>query len=177
MNDLMPVNQNTISSPTDAGIDPGIDVSDLLLDVELASYNVQQGAVKTRVDEMNKQNNLLSGIDNALGLVDAQNDPNSTSDTAVTINVSQDVWAEIQGSGIPITASGKNPDGTEMVECSGQKLSAFLKDKVQELSNDSQMSMIQLQSQMNNLNQSMDTATTIMQKTSDTKDKIIQNIH
>jgi hypothetical protein len=177
MSDLTPVNQNSISSLTDADPNPGIDMSSLLLEVELEGYNIQQNAVHTRVNEMNAQNNLLSDIDNALGLVDAQNSPDSTSDTAVTISVSQQVWAEIQGSGIPIVASGKNPDGTEMVECGGQRLAAFLKDKVQALSNGSQMDMIQLQSQMNNLNQTMETATAIMQKASDTKDKIIQNIH
>jgi hypothetical protein len=30
---------------------------------------------------------------------------------------------------------------------------------------------------MNNLNQTMETATSILQKGSDTKDKVIQNIH
>ena len=79
---------------------------------------------------------------------------------------------------LPLSNATQNPNGTVTFDCgSVQKLSAFLKDDVQQLSNNSQMDMIQLQSQMNNLNQVMQTATSVMQKASDTKDKILQNIH
>jgi hypothetical protein len=178
MPDLMPVNQNTISGLNPDTIPGDCDPTDLMVEVSLARYGVIQQDLQVRAGEIKANNALLTDYQNALAQVDAQISTDTSKDGSVTINVPQDVWATLKDSGLPVTASGTNPDGTEMVQVgSGQKLAAFLKDKVQALSNNSQMDMIQLQSQMNNLNQTMETATSILQKASDTKDKILQNIH
>ena len=188
MPDLTAINQSSTTDPTNTDPIPGaVDVNDLLVEVSLIRYGALSNDLLMKTDDIKANNSLLTQNDDALKQVDAQ--VSSTgSDGSATISVSPQVLQELAAGGVSYTSDNKlndatgqvipNQDGTLTITVtSGQKTAAFLKDQVQALSNNSQMDMIQLQSQMNNLNQTMETATSIMQKASDTKDKIIQNIH
>jgi hypothetical protein len=180
MSDLTAINQTTLPDPPNPNPIPGgIDPSEIMVEVSLARYGVLQQNLKTQADEIKANNALLTDYQNVLALVDKQVplDPSTAGD--VTVNVPPDVLAALKTAGFNLEIGKINPDGTTSVYIQGgaQQLAAFLKDKIQALSNNSQMAMIELQSQMNNLNQTMQTATSILQKASDTKDKILQNIH
>jgi hypothetical protein len=182
MSNLMAINQTTPPDPTTTDSIPG-DFNEFdFLQIELDRAGVLQQNLELQGEDIKKNNALLSDLQSVLKVVDAATPTGSTSDTPITsITVPQDAWNEIYDNGqsqLPLSNATQNPNGTVTFDCgSVQKLSAFLKDDVQQLSNNSQMDMIQLQSQMNNLNQVMQTATSVMQKASDTKDKILQNIH
>ena len=172
------VNTAGPTAPTgSADYDPGIDASDLLLQMELKRYQVMQGGMLERAKMMQNNNAWLTELDNALASTDAQADPNPSNDSGVTVTLDPKMYELFQSSKIGSATDITNPDGSHQVQTSGQKWAAFLKDQIQACSNNSQLDMIQLQSQVNNLNQTMETATGLMQKTADTKDKIIQNIH
>ena len=172
------VNTAGPTAPTgSADYDPGIDASDLLLQMELKRYQVMQGGMLERAKMMQNNNAWLSQLDDTLSKVDAQADPNPSNDSTAELTLDPKMYALFQSSKIGSSTDITNPDGSHTVDTSAQKLAAFLKDQIQACSNSSQLDMIQLQSQVNNLNQTMETATGLMQKTADTKDKIIQNIH
>jgi hypothetical protein len=191
MSDLMAVNQNVPPSPPNPNTIPGdMDPSEIMVEVSLARYGVIQQDLQVRAGEIKANNALLTDYQNTLALVDAQISSDTSKDGPVTITVDGQMYNDIADSGLqinktsdvgghfdPKTGMMSADTKTSITVNSGQQLAAFLKDKIQSLGNNSQMAMIQLQSQMNNLNQTMETATSILQKSSDTKDKILQNIH
>jgi len=182
MSNLMAINQTTPPDPTTTDSIPG-DFNEFdFLQIELDRAGVLQQNLELQGEDIKKNNALLSDLQSVLKVVDAATPTGSTSDTPINnVAVPQDAWNEIYDNGqsqLPLSDATQNPNNTVTFNCgSVQKLAAFLKDDVQQLSNNSQMDMIQLQSQMNNLSQVMETATSVMQKASDTKDKILQNIH
>jgi hypothetical protein len=173
---ILPNLVNT-ASPTDADTIQGdVDPTDLMVEVSLARYGVIQQDLQIKADEIKKNNALLTDYQNTLAAADAQISSDTTQDSTFEGTIPADVWAKLKDSGVPYSTAVPNADGSVQINGSGQKLAAWLKDKIQALSNNSQMDMIQLQSEMNNLNQTMDTATGIMQKAFQTKDTIIRNI-
>jgi hypothetical protein len=181
MNSATPPGTNTIPG--------GEDPDEIMMEVSLARYGVIQNDLTTQANEIKANNALLTDFQNTLADVDKQISSDTSQDKPVTINVDPTMYNNIIDQGFQIDkttqvggtfdqTNGMIKGGSDTITVhDGQALAAWLKDKIQALSNNSQMSMIQLQSQMNNLNQTMETATSILQKGSDTEDKIIQNIH
>jgi hypothetical protein len=183
MPNLTAINQTSPPDPTTTDSIPG-DFNEFdFLDIELGRAGVLQQNLELQGEDIKKNNALLSDLQGALKLVDAATPADASQDGGYNINVSKDVYDMIESDpsiSQYVPESGSNGDGTYWISSGdggATKMAAWLKDTVQQFSNNSQMDMIQLQSQMNNLNQVMQTATSVMQKASDTKDKILQNIH
>jgi len=190
MSSFSAISQANSTAPPDPNTIPGgEDPDEIMMEVSLARYGVIQDDLKIQSDEIKANNALLTDYQNTLAQVDQQISQDTSQDKSVSVTVDAQMDNAIIDAGfIPSNATqnggtfdgktGMTDGGTQTFTVpSGQGLAAWLKDKIQALSNNSQMAMIQLQSQMNNLNQTMETATSILQKGSDTKDKIIQNIH
>jgi hypothetical protein len=191
MSDLTAISQTTLPDPPNPNTIPGgMDPDEIMVEVSLARYGVIQNDLTTQANEIKANNALLTDYQNTLAQVDKQISSDTSKDGPVTITVDGQMYNDIADAGIQINkasdVTGHFDPKTGMMSAdtttsitvnSGQQLAAWLKGKIQSLSNNSQMAMIELQSQMNNLNQTMQTATSILQKGSDTKDKILQNIH
>ena len=192
MSSFSAINQMNSTAPPDPNTIPGgEDPDEIMVEVSLARYGVIQSNLTTQANEIKANNNLLTEYQEVLEQLDSKISTDPNDDGPVSgVKVTPEVYNELLADGLikSVDSAGDDDpktglmlpsqDGTYTVTLtSGQKAAAAIKDKIQTLSNNSQMAMIELQSQMNNLNQTMETATSIMQKASDTKDKIIQNIH
>ena len=190
MSSFSAISQANSPAPPDPNTIPGgEDPDEIMMEVSLARYGVIQDDLTIQSDEIKANNALLTDYQNVLAQVDQQISQDTSQDKSVSVTVDAQMDNAIIDAGFIPSNSTQNggtfDQKTGMVDGgtqtftvpSGQKLAAWLKDKIQALSNNSQMAMIQLQSQMNNLNQTMETATSVLQKASDTKDKILQNIH
>jgi hypothetical protein len=185
MPDLTSVNQNTVGSTPDPGdtIAGDFNENDFMA-LEMQRAGVLQQDLNLQADDIRKSNSWLSDLQSALGDIDAQVPSDPSKDTGGSAKIPSDIADMIKNDpningqdGITVTDNG---DGTSTVtwkQGGATALSAYLKDKVSQFSNNTQMSMITLQGQLNNYNSQVEMITSTMQKFFDTKDKIIQNIH
>jgi hypothetical protein len=194
MPDLASVNQNTVGSTPDPGdtIAGDFNENDFMA-LEMQRAGVLQQDLNLQADDIRRSNSWLSDLQSALSDIDAQVPSDPSKDTGGTATIPADVAALMyeDPSVSQYLQATKQPDGSYagyIVNADGTspiswgqggatKLSAWLKDKVSQYSNNTQMDMITLQGQLNNYNSQVEMITSTMQKFFDTKDKVIQNIH
>jgi hypothetical protein len=194
MSSTVAVNQNTVSSTTDSIQPDWCDFNENDFEqLQMQRAKVLQQNLALQGDQIRRNNAFLSELQSALADVDAQapSDPNQDNGGSANVptdiardmyedpSVSKNLQATVDASGV---AHGfeENPDGTSTISWGkggATALSAWLKDKVSQYSNNTQMDMINLQGQLNNYNSQIEMITSSMQKFQDTRDKIIQNIH
>jgi hypothetical protein len=192
MNDLMPVNQNNVSSTNNPDTIAGDFNENDFMQLEMQRAGILQQDLQLQANDIRRNNAYLSELQSALADVDSQvpSDPNSDNGGTATIptdiardmyedpSVSQNLQTTVDPSGI---AHGFDPDGNTCKIGWGKggatAIAAWLKDKVSQYSNNTQMDMIALQGQMNNYNSQIEMITNAMEKFAQTKDKIVGNIH